>query len=547
MPFTNAHMGYQTMDDESSNKLSVAAFAAVALTAGIGCGLAFVGTNTTSATELYAATTVQPTTRVMPVAPVPVSHMGPQTGAAPAAFVRRQGPLSNQMAAEVQPAYVAAPSPASQATYGLIGLLAAATAFAGFVLGRGQSKVQAVPNPTGDSLDNRIAMAAYLGSVDAGVPQYTRMRTRMDAVATGTLGACHNGKHLSAERKAELERICEMIGTPGKGITACDEGPGTIGMRFEDVGIENTEENRRLYRQMLFESPGCNEYLSAAILDPETLYQKNEDGVLFPHRLMDLGIVPGVKPHLKVYALPGQDGSTVMQGLDSLAARCQEYVAAGCKFAKWRSPITIDVANGQPSDMVIEANMCDLARYALICQDEGLVPIVEPDITLTGDHDLETAVYINVKVQSVLYKAMLDHGVFMEGSILKSNMVNPGKGCKTPYTVEEIAKANVDVLRRCFPIAMKSANFLSGGQSLEDASARLSMINQVKGNSPWNLSFSWSAALQMPLFQLAKGKSDLKEVLPAMSELYVKELAVAGAAARGDLVPEGTAGAHVPK
>ena len=282
--------------------------------------------------------------------------------------------------------------------------------------------------------------------------------------------SCHGGAHLSAERKAELEAICAAIGQAGKGITACDEGPGTIGSRFENVGVVNTEENRRSYRQMLFETPGANEYLSAAILDPETLYQKSTtNGKLFPEVLSDLGIVPGVKPHLKVYALPGQSGATVMQGLDSLAVRLQEYKDAGCKFAKWRSPLEIDVAAGQPSELTIETNMKDLARYALICQDVGLVPIVEPDISLKGDHDLETAVRVNVKVQSMLFKSMLDHGVYMEGALLKSNMVNPGKKCKTKYTVDELAVANLQVFRRCFPTAMVSANFLSGGQSLEDA------------------------------------------------------------------------------
>mmetsp|Transcript_58175 Transcript_58175/g.185209 ORF Transcript_58175/g.185209 Transcript_58175/m.185209 type:complete len:388 (-) Transcript_58175:1190-2353(-) len=286
--------------------------------------------------------------------------------------------------------------------------------------------------------------------------------------------ACHNGAFLTPAEKIELERVCALIGTPGKGITACDEGPATIGSRFEAVGIENTEENRRAYRQMLFEAPGAADYLSAAILDPETLYQTSStSGKLFPETLKELGIVPGVKPHLKVYALPGQDGATVMQGLDSLAARCKEFKDAGCQFAKWRSPITIDLATGQPSDLVIEANMRDLARYALICQAEGLVPIVEPDVSLTGEHDLETAVRINVKIQAELFHQMLLHGVFMEGALLKSNMINPGKKCPTPYTVEEIAQANIDQLNRVFPCAMKSANYLSGGQSLEDAAARL--------------------------------------------------------------------------
>jgi len=181
------------------------------------------------------------------------------------------------------------------------------------------------------------------------------------AASLGGVRSCHNGAHLSQERRTSLERIAEMIGQRGKGITACDEGPGTIGARFEAVGVANSEEARRSYRQMLFETPGCENYLSGAILDPETLYQKSSTtDEAFPKLLMDKGIVPGVKPHLKVYALPGQSGSTVMQGLDSLAARCAEYRAAGARFAKWRSPLEIDVSAQQPSDLVIEANMRDL-------------------------------------------------------------------------------------------------------------------------------------------------------------------------------------------
>lgn len=354
--------------------------------------------------------------------------------------------------------------------------------------------------------------------------------------------SCHGGAHLSAEQKAELLRVCAAICTPGKGITACDEGPGTIGARFEKVGVENTEENRRIYRQTLFETPGEELYLSAAILDPETVFQKNDSGVLFPEALKARGIIPGFKPHLKVYELPGTDGETVMQGLDSLAARCKEFKAAGCQFAKWRSPLVITAT--APSELAIEANMKDLARYALICQDEGLVPIVEPDIVMKGTHDLETAIAVNVKVQSTLYKAMLEHGVFMEGTILKTNMVNPGLSCPTSYTVEEIAEANIVTLRRVMPVAIPGVNFLSGGQSLEDAAARLSTMNKLKGNSPWNLSFSWSAALQFPLFDLCKGKGG-QMPLKEMGELYVKELKIASDAAKGVHTPGPFHGAHV--
>ena len=369
--------------------------------------------------------------------------------------------------------------------------------------------------------------------------------------ARATLQACHNGKHLSDGQKDALAKTAELVARPGKGITAVDEGPGTIGARFENVGVENSEEARRVYRQMLFTAGDGKtaDHLSAAILDPETLYQSSDGGVKFPELLESMSIVPGVKPHLKVYALPGQDGATVMQGLDSLAARCREYYAAGARFAKWRSPIEIDVSNGQPSDLVIEANMKDLARYAIICQAEGLMPIVEPDVSLKGDHDLEQAVAINVKIQSALYHAMLEHGVFMEGTTLKPNIINPGKACTKSYTLEEIARANLDVLQRCFPTAMPGLNFLSGGQSLEDAAARLSYINKLKDKRhPWNISFSWSAALQMPLFELCRtNDGDLMKTLPAMEELYLEELAIASSAALGTYEPPAgsTDGAHV--
>jgi len=352
------------------------------------------------------------------------------------------------------------------------------------------------------------------------------------------------GTFLSNAQKLALENTAAAVATPGKGITACDEGPGTIGLRFEAVGVENTEENRRKYRQMLFEAPGCENYLSAAILDPETLYQKSStDGRLFPEVLMEKGIVPGIKPHLKIYTLPGTNGDTVMQGLDSLAVRCNEYYKGGARFAKWRSPLVIDMTKGCPTNLAIKANMQDLARYALICQSEGLMPIVEPDVSLTGTHTLEEAIDVNIRIQSELFKAMIDHGVYMAGSTLKPNIINPGRGCSKSYTVEEIAEANIFVLQQSFPVAMKGSNYLSGGQSLAEAAARLSAINKIKGNSPWNLSFSWSQAIQLPVLDLCKGKGDLQ--LEEMSKLYVEELAIASSAAKGEYEWKAGDGAHV--
>mmetsp|Transcript_28763 Transcript_28763/g.37764 ORF Transcript_28763/g.37764 Transcript_28763/m.37764 type:complete len:402 (+) Transcript_28763:69-1274(+) len=386
-----------------------------------------------------------------------------------------------------------------------------------------------------------VLCAILLGVASAFLPANNLKNVAKSGKATVSM---HH--HLSAERKADLERICEMMAAPGKGLTACDEGPLTIGARFEKVGIENTEEHRRAYRQMLFETPEIENYLSGAILDPETIFQKSSNSdKFFPEVLMEKGIVPGCKPHLKVYTIPGTPGETVMQGLDSLAVRLEEYKAGGCLFAKWRSPLKI--TNGQISDLCINSNMYDLARYALICQDVGLVPIVEPDIVMDGDHDLETAIDVNVKVQSVLYKAMLDHGVYMEGCILKSNMVNPGKSCTKAYTADEIGEANITQLKRCMPLAIRGANYLSGGQSLENAAARLNAINKAKGNCPWNLSFSWSWALQAPLFELAGAKGEgLLPALDEMGQLYLSELKIAGAAAKGEYEPKAGEGDHVP-
>lgn len=341
--------------------------------------------------------------------------------------------------------------------------------------------------------------------------------------------------HLSDVRRRKLDETAKKLCSSGKGISACDESASTIGKRFLAVGIENTEEHRRSYRQMLFESEGVESYLSGVIMDPETLYQKSSNGgTLFPEVLAKKGVLTGVKPHLKVYELPGTSGDTVMQGLDSLAGRLREYVEAGAKFAKWRSPLVIDVSKGRPTNLAIRSNMADLARYALICQSEGIMPIVEPDVSLVGSHTLEDSVRINVQVQAELFRAMIDHGVYMSGATLKSNMINPGKNCSTPYTVEKIAEANLFVLRQSFPVAIKGNNFLSGGQTLEQAAARLSAINKRKQPSdPWNLSFSWSAAIQLPLLALCKETGTLR--LNQMSDLYKKGLHTAHLASIGKL------------
>ena len=344
------------------------------------------------------------------------------------------------------------------------------------------------------------------------------------------IGACHAGAFLSVEEKAHLEKIAAAIGTPGKGITACDEGPGTIGDRFEAVGVENTEENRRAYRQVLFESKGASDYLSAAILDPETLYQKSSsNGELFPKVLMDAGIVPGVKPHLKVYALPGQSGATVMQGLDpprcgarSTRRRGASLPSGARRRDRRRRPalrlddrgeharpgaVRADLPGGGPgahrrARHLAQGRPRPGDRDARQRQGAGgALPPDEPARRLHGGRDPE-----------------VQHGEL-------------GKDCKQSYTVDEIAEANLQVFRRCFPTAMVTANFRPAGRAWRRGGAPGRHQQTKNSQGPWNLSFSWSAAIQMPLFQLCKGKDGLQ--LEEMGALYMKELAVASAAALG--------------
>ena len=360
-------------------------------------------------------------------------------------------------------------------------------------------------------------------------------------------GAQSRRDWLSKEARAELEGVVRAIGVAGKGISACDESGRTINPRFEAVGVAPTAELRRAYRECLFRAPGAADYLTAVILDPETVGQKADDGTPFPALLASLGLLPGVKPSLTVKVLPGTSGETWMQGLDSLGDRLQGYRAAGCVFAKWRSPLTIDVAAGTPSALAIEANCRDLARYALVCQAARVVPIIEPDLVLKGAHSLENAVEANARVNAALFRACGDHGVYLEGCILKTNLVNAGPTQSPKPAPEAVADANLRMLRRAVPVAVNTINYLSGGQSLEDAAARLDAINRVKKErggdryAPWNLSFSWSACIQLPLFQLCKTEKADGSGLPraAIQKLYVANLRTASLASLGKLEDDG--------
>ena len=290
-----------------------------------------------------------------------------------------------------------------------------------------------------------------------------------------------------------LNRIARAMVAPGKGILAADESHPTIKKRFDSVGVENTEANRRSYREMLFTAPGIEEWIGGVILFDETLRQKSADGVPFPELLAGRGIVPGIKVDAGAKPLAGFPGETVTEGLDGLRKRLQEYRTLGAAFAKWRAVIAI--GENIPSAFCIEANAHALARYAALCQEADIVPIVEPEVLMDGDHDLARCEAVTGAVLLEVFGALARHGVALEGMVLKPNMVVAGQDCPRQPGVEAAAEATVRCLRRFVPAAVPGIAFLSGGQSEEEATAHLNAMN-VLGPHPWELSFSYGRALQ---------------------------------------------------
>jgi len=312
---------------------------------------------------------------------------------------------------------------------------------------------------------------------------------------------------LTPQKKEELRNIANAIVAPGKGILAADESTGTCGKRFANIGVENTEENRRQYRQLLFTAgKELSNYISGVILFDETYRQKADDGRTLPQVLKDNGIIPGIKVDKGVVPLAGTDDECTTQGLDGLAERCQEYVKGGCKFAKWRCVLKINP--GAPSYLGMLENANVLARYAHICQQNGLVPIVEPEVLCDGDHDLPTAQKATEIVLAFVYKALSDHKIYLEGTLLKPNMVTAGQSCPTKFSPQDVAMATVATLQRTVPVAVPGVTFLSGGQSEEDASIHLNAMNVCPGKKPWALTFSYGRALQASVLQAWKGKKE---------------------------------------
>ncbi|GAB3508460.1 class I fructose-bisphosphate aldolase [Pseudoxanthomonas daejeonensis] len=291
----------------------------------------------------------------------------------------------------------------------------------------------------------------------------------------------------------QLAETAQAMVAPGKGIIAIDESTTTIGKRFAGVGIENTEENRRAYRELLLTAPKLSEHLSGAILYDETLRQSTRAGVPFAKYMAQQGILPGIKVDKGTTALAGFPGELVTEGLDGLRARLEEYYRLGARFAKWRAVITI--GEDIPTGTCIEVNAHALSRYAALCQEQGLVPMVEPEVLMDGDHDIETAYEVTEAVLRSLFGALYEQNVLLEGTILKASMVVSGKDCPEQADVQEVAESTLMCLKSTVPAILPGIVFLSGGQSDEDATAHLDAMNRL-GPNPWPLSFSYGRAMQ---------------------------------------------------
>jgi fructose-bisphosphate aldolase class I len=302
----------------------------------------------------------------------------------------------------------------------------------------------------------------------------------------------------------DLIATAQAMVASGKGILAADESTGTIEKRFNDIKVENLEENRRAYRDMLFTTKDLGKYISGVILFDETLRQKSADGTPFVELLKKNGILPGIKVDAGAKPLAFCPGETITEGLDGLPKRCQEYAKLGAKFAKWRAVITI--GKDIPSRTCIEESSHALARYAAICQEAGIVPIVEPEVLMDGDHTIDRCEEVTEWTLNALYDALYLNKVLLEGSVLKPSMVISGKSCAQQAGVDEVAERTIRTLKRTVPSAVAGIVFLSGGQSDERATAHLNAMNRnFAGKLPWPVSFSYGRALQAPSLKAWKG------------------------------------------
>jgi len=308
-----------------------------------------------------------------------------------------------------------------------------------------------------------------------------------------------------------LRQTAEAMVKPGQGILAMDESTPTVGKRLKAVGVENTEDNRVAYRSLLLGTPGLGEYISGAILYDETIRQSTTDGERFPELMKRQGIMPGIKVDTGAKELALNAGEKVTEGLDGLRERLEEYVGFGAKFCKWRAVITID--EDKPSRACIEANAHALARYAALCQEAGLVPIVEPEVLINGAHTIETSYEVTVETQRQVFEQLYRQGVQFEGMILKPSMVISGTDCPQRAGVEQVAEETLRCLQQTVPAAVPGIAFLSGGQGDEQATQHLNAMNQMaaKRSLPWRLTFSYARALQNQVLETWRGDASKAE------------------------------------
>jgi fructose-bisphosphate aldolase class I len=304
----------------------------------------------------------------------------------------------------------------------------------------------------------------------------------------------------------QLTQVAEAMVQPGKGILAADESSSTIKKRFDAINVESTAANRRDYRELLFRSTDAmRNYISGVILYDETIRQQAKDGTPLPKLIEDAGSIPGIKVDTGAKPLPFCPGETVTEGLDGLRERLNEYYQLGARFAKWRA--VIDIGQNIPSYTAIQANAHALARYAALCQEANIVPIVEPEVLMDGAHDIDQCASVTEWVLKEVFQQLYYNRVVLEGSVLKPNMVIAGKKSPKQASVEEVAQKTIQVLKRCVPSAVPGIAFLSGGQSDEDATAHLDAMNRI-GGFPWKMTFSYGRALQAAPQKAWSGKPE---------------------------------------
>jgi fructose-bisphosphate aldolase class I len=331
---------------------------------------------------------------------------------------------------------------------------------------------------------------------------------------------------------SDLEKVARGIVARGKGLLAADESSGTIKNRFDSIKLDSTEEHRRTYRDMLLTAPGAQEWVSGVILYDETIRQKTSSGVNFADYLTSIGVLPGIKVDLGAKPLAAFPGETITEGLDGLRERLQEYYKLGARFAKWRA--VIDIGRDIPSAYAIEANAQALARYAALCQEQQIVPIVEPEVLMDGDHSIERCEAVTDETLHVVFDQLHQHRVYLEGMVLKPNMVISGKKAPNRASPPEVAQATVRCLKRHVPSAVPGIAFLSGGQASEEATLHLSLMNQIAG-LPWTLTFSYGRALQDAAL---KGWGGTAAGYAVGQKAYLKRARLNGLASTGRYTPD---------